>query len=236
MTNEVNTSPLTREFLSTVQKKVVFEPKSLDEAEYVVQQLQALGFRYYKPEYAAQLADSLKGSVYLDTDRTIMVSTSKAEGIFANADAFATNAYSSPSRPMSVDILHGVFAVFPRSVGEGRAALIAMTEQGVVLPEGEGGTFAMAARAVYQGLLVKEGRLSFAPAGEDLQKAKILSAAELGLGPALVMSAEQSAANAAFNEMAARMQQMSAQLKRLEDEIIPKPLEKPKAMLQLKNG
>lgn len=225
MTNPVNTEPLTQEFLSSAKLRVVFEPKSLDEAEYVAQQLLKLGFRYYKDEYAKQLQNTLQGSLYLDTDKTIMAVTTKAEGIAATADDFALNTYNVPQRQSAVDVMRGTYALFPRTVVEGRNTLVTLREAGAKLPEDAQGTFGLAALAVYKGLLVKNGVISFAPASEDLQNAKVLTPADLGVGQSSVPP-EQASMNSAFNEMAARMEQMAAQLTRLENEIIPKPLEK----------
>lgn len=228
MTNPVNTEPLTKEFLTNARTRVVFEPHSIDEAEYIVQQLQKLGFHYYRPEYEKQLQNTLQGSIYLDNDKTIMVNTNKVEGIAATADDFAVHTFTVPARKLSVDVMHGTYAVFPRSVGEGRAVLLTLKGAGAVLPEGAEGTFGLAARAVYQGLLVKEGRITFAPLSDELQQARVITPADLGIAPVSTLTTEQSAVNAAFNEMAARMEKMQEQITRLENELIPKPIPKGK--------
>lgn len=229
MSDTLNTSQLTQAFLTETPSRVVFRPQSLDEAEYIAQQLQAHGFQYYQKEFAGQLALTLKGSLYLDTDKTIMVRADRIEGLLANADQFLLTRFDLPSRQVELDLRGASFALFPRSVAEGRRMAIALQEAGAAVPEDGSGSFAIAARAVYQGMIVKDGVLGFAPTREELQAAKVLTAADLGLGVAATMSPEQSALHAAFNEMAARMERMSAQLERLENEIVPKTLDKPAA-------
>lgn len=228
------TTPLlTRDFLQGTDGKVVFTPATMEEAEYIATQLQRLGYRYYKPEYAQQLDNAIKGSIYLDADKTIMVSTGKADGINASADGF-DNFYLSgfdaaSARITPQELQAGIFAFFPRSTAEARGLLAALKDAGATI-DSEDGMFMLAGRAVYQGVLVRQGRIGFAPAGEDLQAARIASAADLGVGVPVALSPEQATMIAGFNEVAARMEQMAARLERLEGEILPKKLEKPKAL------
>lgn len=230
----VRTTPvLTRDFLQSLDRKAVFVPSTLEEAEYIATQLQRLGFRYYKDEYAQQLDQTLKGSIYLDNDKTIMVSAAKAEGLDVSAEGF-DNFYLSgfdaaAARITPQELQAGIFAFFPRSTAEARGLLAALKDAGATI-DSEDGMFMLAGRAVYQGVLVRQGRIGFAPAGEDLQAARIASAADLGVGVPVALSPEQATMIAGFNEVTARMEQMSARLERLEGEILPKKLEKPKAM------
>jgi len=229
MSDEINQRQLTAKFLAETPNRVIFHPQSLDEAEYIVQQLEAHGYKYYRKEYAEALPQALKGCIYLDTDKTIMVREDRIEGLLANADQFLLTRFDLPSRQVALDLRGASFVLYPRSVAEGRRMVLALQEAGAAVPEDGAGSFAIAARAVYQGLIVKDGVLGFAPTREELQAAKVLTAADLGLGVAATMSPEQSALHAAFNEMAARMERMAAQLERLENEIVPKTLDKPAA-------
>lgn len=230
----VRTTPvLTRDFLQSLDRKAVFVPSTLEEAEYIATQLQRLGFRYYKDEYAQQLDQTLKGSIYLDNDKTIMVSAAKAEGLDVSAEGF-DNFYLSgfdaaAARITPQELMDGVFAFFPRASAEARGLLAALKDAGAVV-DGDDGMFKLAGRAVYQGLILRGGRIGFAPSREDLHDARIVSAAELGVGVPVTLSPEQATMISAFNEVTARMEQMSARLERLEGEILPKKLEKPKAM------
>lgn len=224
---------LTRDFLQTAKEKVVFVPATLEEAEYVVNQLQRLGYQYYKPEYAQELGKTLSGSIYLDTDKTIMVSTGKAGGIDASAEGF-DDFYIAPfdaasSRISPRELAEGVFVFFPRSTMEARGVLAALKDAGATL-EGDEGLFRLAGRAVYHGIVLRDGAIGFAPSPEDMRTARIVSSADLGVGAPVTLSPEQATMIATFNEIAARMEQMSARLERLEDEILPKKLEKPKAL------
>ncbi len=228
------TAVLTRDFLQGTNEKVVFQPSTLEEAEYIADQLQRLGYRYYKEDYPKQLAATLKGSIYLDTDKTIMVSDGKAEGIAATADGF-DNFYISPFDAASArikpdELMKGIFAFFPRSTTEARALLSALQEAGAAR-DGDEGMFKQAARAVYQGLILRDGHIGFGASAQDLREARIASASDLGIGTPVILSPEQATMIAAFNEVTARMEQMSARLERLEGEILPKKIEKSRTAL-----
>jgi len=232
---------LTREYLQKAPNRVVFQPESLDEAQFIMQQLQGLGFRLYKPEFAQQLQLALKGSLYLDNDKTIMVSESRITGIASTADDFEFDA--ALSRKVDIDLARGRYAVFPRSAMEARLVLAALKNAGAILEEADGGrrVFAPAARAVRQGLLVKDGKITFSPSSGDLMGVKILPASDFGAPPAAgSLPPEHVALHAAFNEMAARMEQMSQRLERLEDAVLPKTIEKkpslPKPANQARNS
>ena len=179
---------LTREFLAGLSAKQVFRPQSVDEAEYIASQLLGIGFPYYKPDYAAQLQKAVGGSIYLDTDKTIMVSESTPDGTMRSADEFMV--VLGEPRAFDKTLLEKPLAVFPRSVGEGRGVLINLASAGAIDAE--------------------ETQNSFAKA----------------VGIAGGMTAEQAVVHAAFNEMAARMEQMAARIERLEDAVLPKTLEK----------
>lgn len=227
------TPTLTREYLQATDSKVVFSPSSTEEAEYVAAQLQRLGFRYYKDEYAQQLGNAVAGSLYLDTDKTIMVSSGKADGVNATADGF-DNFYlsgfdASSARITAQELLQGSFAFYPRSTAEARGLLAALKDAGAALDSDEG-MFRLAGRAVYQGVILQGGRIGFAPAPADLQQARIVSSADVGVGAPVALSPEQATMVASFNEVAARMEQMAARLARIEDEVLPKKLEKPKVL------
>lgn len=224
---------LTRDFLQTAKDKVVFVPATIEEAEYVVNQLQRMGYQYYKPEYAQELGKSLSGSIYLDTDKTIMVSTAKADGLDASADGF-DNFYLSPfnadaARITQQELMTGTFAFFPRSTAEARGLLSALKDAGATV-DSEDGMFKLAGRAVYQGVILKGGDIGFAPSAEVLREARITTAADIGIGAPVTLSPEQATMIAAFNEVTARMEQMSARLEALEGEILPKKIEKPKTL------
>ncbi len=225
---------LTREFLQGAADKIVFQPSTMEEAEYIGDQLQRFGYRYYKEEYPKELAITLKGSIYLDTDKTIMVSAGKVNGIAAIADAF-DNFYLSPfdaaaARIKPAELMQGVFAFFPRSTAEARSLLSALKEAGATR-DGDEGTFKLAGRAVYQGLILRDGHIGFGASPEDLREARITSTSDLGIGAPVVLSPEQATLIAVFNEVTARLEKMNARLERIEDEILPKKIEKSRTPL-----
>lgn len=232
---------LTREYLANVSGKQVFRPQSLEEAEYIARQLQELGFRYYVAEYANGLRRAVGGSIYLDTDKTIMVADTAPEGTQRSADEFMPLIVEP--RRIDASLFAGPVAVFPRSVAEGSAVLRVLAAAGVIPQEQAENSFPDATRAVRQGMVIKDGKAVFAPRAEDLQGAKILSASDLGIGVAGGMTTEQSAIHSAFNEMAARMEQMATRMEqmatrieRLEDAVLPKTLDKKSSLPRPDSG
>ena len=228
MTN--NTPAPTRDFLQASKEKVVFEPSTMEEAVYVAQQLQRLGYKYYSEDYPKQLDNALKGSIYLDRDKTIMVTPTKAVGFQASADGF-DNLYMPSSdvtaaRIKPEEVMQGVFVFFPRTTVEARGLLVLLKNSGATIDEGDDSTFKLAGRAVYQGLILRDGRIGFAPGAADLREARITTATDLGVGVPVSLSPEQATIMAAFNDLTARLEQMNARLERLEGEILPKSIEK----------
>ncbi|HYD18758.1 MAG TPA: hypothetical protein VEF76_09800 [Patescibacteria group bacterium] len=227
------TPSLTREFLQGAGDKLVFEPQTLEEAEFIANQLLRFGFKYYNADYPNQLAQALTGSIYLDTDKTIMVSSGKAQGVAVSADGFDTF-YMSPfdvaaARIKPQELLAGNFVFFPRSTTEARGLFAALKEAGATL-EAEEGSFKLAGRAVYQGIIVRQGVIDFAPPPDELRTARIATPADLGVTASIALSAEQATMIAVFNEMAARLEQVNARVMRIEDEVLPKSIDKPRTL------
>ncbi|TAL37432.1 MAG: hypothetical protein EPN97_05160 [Alphaproteobacteria bacterium] len=232
MTQDFASTPsLTPEYCRGVQNRLVFHPKTLGEAEFIVAQLQGMGFKYYRDEYAQQLKNVLKGSLYLDNDKTIMVTDTQADGIACSVDGFRQ--FYLPAEPPSPDArltakdcVTRTLAFYPRTSSEARGVLQTLFAAGVTPPPEEQSVVMMMTRAVVQGMLVRDGQLTFNPAPADIRHAEICTAADLGVNAGVTLSAEQATIMAAFNEIGARLEQMSGRIARLEDEVLPKTLEK----------
>lgn len=225
------TPELTPEYCKTALKRLVFRPKTVDEAAFIAEQFIGMGYRYYKPEFASQLELALKGSIYLDTDKTIMVRADSVDGISCSIDGFRQ--FFVPAAPLSSDARlkpddcrRRALAFYPRTSREARDILTALQAADVAPVEEFRSVAAMMTQAVVYGIFVRDGRLSFGPTPQDLQGAEICSGFDLGLRTAVALSAEQATIMAAFNEMSARMEQMSQRIARLEDAVLPKELDK----------
>jgi hypothetical protein len=145
-----------------------------------------------------------------------------------NLDRFyiPENAAWQNSRLCAEDVQTKKLVFYPRTGAEARGVLAALISGGAVLAEEEQAAAVLAARAVTQGVLVSSARIRFAPTSADLQGAEICTAADLGVNAVAGLSAEQVTIMAAFNEMAARMEQMAQRLARLESEVLPEKIEK----------
>jgi hypothetical protein len=228
----VNHTPLTAEFCRNTQERFVFEPQTLHEARFIAQQLQAMGFHYYRDEYAQQLIQSVKGCIYLDTDKTIMVTDSRRDdGLHCSVDDFPhfyipENISAAPARLTEEDVAQKTLAFYPRTAAEARGIYAALVLRGARTEEDAPNASVFTAMSVTQGMFVKNGIIRYAPRAADLVGAEICTAADLGFNSASALSAEQITLMAAFNEMTARMQQMAARIERLEAEILPQKVDK----------
>jgi len=229
---QVNRAPLSADFCSRAQERLVFEPETAHEAAFIAQQLQAMGFRYYQSEYAAQMDTAVKGCIYLDTDNTIMVLESRRDdGLLCSVDDFPSfyipeNMAAAPARLTEADIAGRTLVFYPRTAAEARGIYAALTARGATPAEEAPNATIFIAMAVTQGLFVKNGVVAYAPQKEDLIGAEICTAADVGFNSASALSAEQITIMAAFNEMTARMQQMADRIARLEEEILPQKVDK----------
>jgi hypothetical protein len=227
---------LTAQYCKDALHKLVFHPANLLEATFVAAQLQDLGFKYWREESAKNLANAVTGSIYLDTDKTIMIGTDrKPEGQVCSVASLA--GYAEATGKDAVDLgltredCHSRTLVFyPRNFSEAFRALSVLTDFGVKPRDEAAGLAPFIARATGQGLVVREGIMSLGPTSADLPYAKILTAADFGLLP-IAPQPDNNTLLSAFNEMSARMAQVVARLGALEAEILPKTVEKPKPKL-----
>ena len=228
------TPRITADFCKDTTQRLVFEPKTIAEAAFIAEQLMGMGYRYYKAEYAQQLQNALEGSIYLDRDKTIMVATSKPtdQALACSVDGFKQ--FFIPEAPLAEDArikgddcLRRTLAFYPRTNGEARSILTALMKAGVECKSGDDSAAMMMTHSIVYGILVRDGCMSFGPTSQDLIGAEICSAADLGVRAGVSLSAEQATIMAAFNEMGARMEQMSQRIARLEDEILPQSVSKP---------
>jgi hypothetical protein len=231
MAEPSDTPHITLELCKETKQKLIFEPRSIEEARFIVDQLKGMGYDYFRAHYANELEKTLKGCLYFDTDRTIMVSDSKQQGIPCSIDGFKQffipeGALDGNPRISLDDCWHKKLAFYPRTNAEARCILTALMKTGAVPPETNDSAASMMTQAIVYGVLVRDGRIAFGPTAQDLIGAEICSAADLGVRPAITLSAEQATIMAAFNEMGARLEQMSHRIARLEDEILPKQIEK----------
>ena len=58
-----NRLPLTRNYCSSAKEKLIFHPETIDEAKFVAEQLNWMGFCFYKEEYRDQMAAAATGSI-----------------------------------------------------------------------------------------------------------------------------------------------------------------------------
>lgn len=227
-----NRLPLTRDYCHSVSERLVFHPETLEEVEFVAGQLQRLGFRYYSQEYPKQLAQATQGCIYLDTDKTIMVSESRrTDGIICSADHFEeffildNQMGRGRIPPEEFGARHMIF--YPKTLTEARGVLAVLKAAGIEVERKDDEPFQLpVTRAAMQGICVKQGVVRFSPTPEDLRDAEILGAADIGVFARGALSAEQATMVAIFNDMAGRMAQMTERIARLEKEVLPQDVPK----------
>ena len=235
----INQTPLSADFCHRTEQRFVFEPQTVHEAQFIAQQLMGMGFRYYKSEYASELEKALQGSIYLDTDNTIMVSDDKRDdGLFCTVDDLPNfyipeNIAAVPARLTAEDIAGKTLIFYPRTAAEARGVYAALVARGATTVEENPNAAFFTAMAVTQGLMVKDGLMSYAPQAKDMVGAEICTAADVGFNSASSLSPEQITIMAAFNEMTARMQQMSARIEQLENEVLPQKVDKRRSAVPL---
>lgn len=228
-----NRLPLTAEYCRSVKERIIFHPESAEEAQFIADQFLRLGFRYYNEGYRDQMnVVAAEGSVYLDTDKTIMVTNSRrTDGLLSTADHFE-QFFLADNRigqgripPEEYTRRHMVF--YPKTLTEARGVLAVLKSAGAeVERSGSDIPHMPVTRAAMQGIAVRGGVIRFAPTSEDLRTAEICSAADIGVFARGALSAEQATMVAVFNDMAARMEQMAQRLARLESEVLPQDIPK----------
>ena len=238
MTPVPDTPRITPEFCKDAKQRLVFEPKTIAEAAFVAEQLMGMGYRYYKPEYAQQLQTAVSGSIYLDVDKTIMVAPGRPSEPVQACSIDGFKQFFIPEAPLAEDArlkaddcLGRTLAFYPRTNAEARSILTTLMKWGVETGKTDESAAMMMTQAIVYGILVRDGRMTFGPTAQDLLGAEICSASDLGIRAGVSLSAEQATIMAAFNEMGARMEQMSQRIARLEDAVLPHQISKP---LQLK--
>jgi len=226
-----NTQPITGDFCRNTKERILFHPESAEEAQFVADQLRRLGFQYYQQAYAQQMDMAVSGSIYLDTDKTIMVSNARRDdGILCSPDQFeqffiADNQMGTGRIPAEeFSQRHMVF--YPKTLTEARGVLAVLKSGGLEIESSGEGFSVPVTRAAMQGVAVKDGVIRFAPTQDDLRCAEICSAADIGVFARAALSAEQVTMVAVFNDMAARMEQMAQRIAQLEQEILPQDIPK----------
>lgn len=221
-----NRQILTPSYCKDHAQRLVFHPETAEEAGYIASQLLGMGFRYYKSEYRDQLELATTGSIYLDTDKTIMVSESRrTDGVLCSIDHFegffVPEGQTIAARIPAEEYRQRHMVFYPKSLTEARAIMSVFSAAGLEFEKDASTGFIPVTRAAMQGVAVKNGIVRFSPSVHDLRHAEICTAADLGVLARGALSAEQVMIMAAFNEMAARMQQMSERIATLEKEILP---------------
>lgn len=235
MTQDPASTPrITPELCNTTNQRLVFQPKSVAEAAFVAEQLMGMGYRYYKAEYATQLTNALTGSIYLDLDKTIMVTDTRPTDRVLACSIDGFKQFYMPEAPLDenariqpADCLRRTLAFYPRTNAEARSILTALMKAGVEGDPGEDSAAMRMTQSIVYGILVRGGRMTFGPTAQDLMGAEICTGADLGIRAEVSLSAEQATIMAAFNEMGARMEQMSQRIARLEEAVLPQELSKP---------
>lgn len=226
-----NTMPITGDYCRNTKERLIFHPESAEEAQFIADQFRRLGFRYYHEEYAQQMDKAALGSIYLDTDRTIMVTnTRRDDGALCTSDQFeeffiADNSMGEGRIP-AAEFTQRHMVFYPKTLAEARGVLAALKSGGAEIENAEQGFIQPVTRAAMQGLAVKDGMIRFAPTPEDLRHAEICNGADIGVFARAALSAEQVTMVAIFNDMAARMEQMAQRIARLEEEILPQDIPK----------
>ncbi len=224
---------ITPEFCKDAKQRLMFRPKTLPEAQFIADQLVGMGYPYYRPEMPSKLDLALRGGIYLDLDKTIMVVESPPNEQILNCTVDDFRQFFVPEAPLDEnarlkdeDCRRRTLAFYPRTNNEARAILTTLMKAGVPAPVEDGSAAMMMTHAIVYGILVRDGRMSFGPRPQDLIGAEICSAADLGIRAGITLSAEQATIMAAFNEMGARMEQMSQRIARLEEVVLPKEITK----------
>jgi len=228
-----NRLPLTADYCRNIKERVIFHPESVEEAQFIAEQFLRLGFRYYNEGYRDQMnIAAAEGSVYLDTDKTIMVTNSRrSDGLLCTADHFeqfflADNQMGQGRIPPE-EFAQRHLVFYPKTLTEARGVLAVLKTAGLEIERGDSDIPHMpVARAAMQGIAVRGGVIRFAPTSEDLRTAEICSAADIGVFARGALSAEQATMVAVFNDMAARMEQMAQRIARLEEEVLPQEIPK----------
>lgn len=229
---QINRTPLTADFCHRTEQRFVFEPETVHEAEFIAQQLLGMGFRYYKSEYATELHRAVAGCIYLDTDNTIMLSNDRRDdGLFCSVNDLPSfyipkNVTIGAARFDEKDIQTKTLVFYPRTAAEVRGLYAALVGLGATRDGDDASDQVFNAMSVTHGMFVKNGIIGYAPQKEDLRGAEICTAADMGVNGVASLSPEQITMMAAFNEMAARMQQMADRIEQLENEILPQKVEK----------
>lgn len=223
---------LTEKHCRSVKERLIFHPETVEEAQFIADQLLCFGFRYYSDAYPKQLETATRGCIYLDTDKTIMVSSDRrTDGVLCSADHFE-DFFILDNQVGGGRIPAGEFArrhmvFYPKTLMEARGVLSVLKGAGLEIEQrGEEGFVLPVARAAMQGIAVRDGIVRFSPSPEDLRRAEICTAADIGVFARGALSAEQATMVAVFNDMAARMEQMAARLARLENEVLPQDIPK----------
>lgn len=226
-----NRMPLTHSYCSDTKERLIFHPETAEEAKFIGDQLNAMGFRFYQEEYRQQMAVAAAGCIYLDTDKTIMVTEGRStDGILCSPDHFEAfyigEGQRIKGRIPDEEFRQHHMVFYPKTLTEARSIMGVFNQAGLEIEMPEQGFALPVSRAAMQGIAVKDGVVRFAPTPEDLRDAEICTAADIGILARGAMSAEQVTIMAAFNEMAARMEQMSQRLAKLEAEILPRDIPK----------
>jgi hypothetical protein len=233
-------TPLTTQYCKDTNKQLIFHPSTVLEAAFIAVQLQRLGFKYWREEFAAKLQDAVAGCIYLDSDKTIMVvKDKKTDGQVCNIAELPGYDEASVRAAGEVlvtraDCLNRTLVFYPRGFGEAFRALGVLAGLGVKPDDEAAGLEIFAARAAVQGLVVRDGLARLTPSLTDLRQAQILTAADLGLYP-VTPQPDNNSLLSAFNEMSARLgglagrlDDMSQRIEALEHEILPRRIEKSK--------
>jgi hypothetical protein len=228
-----NAQPITGDYCRNTKDRLIFHPESVEEAQFIADQFLRLGFRYFSEGYRDQMnVAAAEGSIYLDTDKTIMVTAGRREdGALCSPDQFeqlflADNQMGAGRIPPE-EFLQRHMVFYPKTLTEARGVLGVLKSAGLEIERGEDDLPHMpVTRAALQGIAVRGGVIRFAPTSEDLRTAEICSAADIGVFARAALSAEQATMVAVFNDMAARMEQMAQRIARLEEEVLPQNLPK----------
>jgi hypothetical protein len=228
-----NTTPevLTAEYCKSFKQRIAFRTGSLEEAAFVARQLQNLGFRFYS-DHANKLQVAVGGCVYLDGDKTIMVSSelvpsAKVFSLDNFSGIFAQDGAAKGARLTAEDVKTRKLVFYPHSFSESYRAVSVLAALGAAPGLGNASLAALTAHGVNYGLVVQKGQLSAGPVAEDLEGARICTMGDFGMPLTTeIAQPDNRALLSAFNEVSAQLRKMEARLAAVEEQLKPDTIDK----------
>jgi hypothetical protein len=209
---------LTAEFCRGTKHRIVFRPENVGEAALIARQMRDLGFRFYNHDHASNLHGAVSGCMYLDNDKTLMVTNGRGvDGIVCGLGHFGRiferEGAAAGALLTAEDVATRALVFYPRGFAEAFRAVSVLAKLGAAPGADDASLANLTLHGVNHGLVVRGGRLSAGPVAEDLAVARICAMGDFGM-PSRPDTAEpdNNALLALFNDMSARMKKIETQL------------------------